>query len=154
VKVSFSAGSSQALSLEKGQLAHWTAPDGTLRTGHLDELNLMANPRTHLLDGKVLFPNEDGRLVPGLLVSFRIRTHDRPDALLLPRACVIGSGADAAVWVAAETASLVPVKLGLETVDQVEILGGVSEGQSVVQYGQTLLSDGVKINVVGTGKDS
>jgi len=148
VKVKFTAGSHQALNLEPGQLTVWTSPEGLERHGELSQLDLMADPRTHLLDGEVRFANEDGRLVPGLLVSFRVRTHQQSDAMLLPSGCLVDNQGADAVWVAGDTATLVPVTVGLRTTDQVEIVGGLTVGQRVVRHGQTLLSEGVKIKTV------
>ena len=152
VKVVFSAGGNQALALREGQPVRWTAPDGEVRTGTIGQLDLMADPDTHLLDGKALFPNPDGRLVPGLLVSFKVRTHHREDALILPRGCVVQGAAGDAVWVAGDAASLTSVTLGLRTADQAEVLAGLQEGQEVVLHGQTLLSEGAKIKTVGSGE--
>jgi membrane fusion protein (multidrug efflux system) len=148
VKVVFSAGSHQALSLKTGQLAVWTSPEGERLRGELAQLDLLADPETHLLDGEVRFANPDGRLVPGLLLSFEVRTDQREDALLVPSACIVEEGGQPAVWVVADTASLVPVTTGLATTDAVEILAGLEPGQQVVRHGQTLLSAGAKVKVV------
>lgn len=150
VKVVFEAGSHQALSLQPGQRATWTSPEGLERHGQVSQLDLMADPDTHLLEGEVRFENADGRLVPGLLVSFRVRTNQRLDALLVPAACLVSEDGQDAVWVAGDTATLVPVELGLRTADQVEITAGLREGQRVVRHGQTLLTEGVKIKTVAT----
>jgi len=149
VKVRFTAGSHQALSLEPGQLVVWTSPEGLERHGELSQLDLMADPGTHLLDGEVRFANEDGRLVPGLLVSFRVRTHLSSNTLLLPAACLVDNLGAAAVWTAGDTATLVPVTVGLRTADQVEIIDGLTVGQRVVRHGQSLLTEGVRIKTVG-----
>jgi membrane fusion protein, multidrug efflux system len=153
VKVKFSAGSNQALALEAGQPAVWTAPDGIGREGQISQLDLMANPQTHLLNGEVLFDNSDGTLVPGLLVSFRVRTQKRDNVLVLPKGCLVKDGNQDAVWVTNGHATLKPVQTGLKTDDEVEILVGLEAGQSVVRHGQTMLSEGVRIKNISAGKD-
>jgi RND family efflux transporter MFP subunit len=160
VVVKFSAGSSQALRLEEGLEAVWTSPEGTVRKGLVTQLDLMADPATHLLDGEARFDNSDGRLVPGLLVSFKVRTSQKVGALTIPAGCVMTHLDQKAVWVVDETAQLVPVQLGLSTVDEVEVVNGLQEGQQVVLHGQTLLREGVLVKDVtptsdlGAGKDS
>jgi len=155
VKVRFAAGSAQALALATGQTAALELSDG-VRTlyGEIGQLDLMADPETHLLEGEALFANDDGRLVPGLLVSFRVRTRHAEDVLAIPMRCLIDDGA--AVWVVggetgAETAARRPVVLGMENADRVEIVGGLVADEDVVLFGQTLLEDGVRVKRVGAG---
>lgn len=149
VKIKFTAGSAQALALAPGQQARWTTPEGEMRQGAVSQLDLMADPKTHLLAGESLFANPEGRLVPGLLVSFQVRTHLREDVLTLPEACLVKRDSQSFVWVADSTAKLTPVVTGLKTADRVEITSGLQEGQTVVLHGQTMLSEGVKIMVTG-----
>ena len=148
VKVVFTAGSNQALHLKEGQVAVWTAPDGSERSGRVSQLDLMADPATHLLEGEATFDNSDGLLVPGLLVSFKVRTADSQGALTVPGACVVHHLDQDAVWVVDGTAQLVNVELGLKTADSVEIVGGLKEGQEVVRHGQALLRMGALVKVV------
>lgn len=148
VLIKFKAGSGQALLLADGQLARWTTPDGDQQTGAISKLDLMADPKTHLLDGEVRFANPDGLLMPGLLVSFQIRTHHRNDALALPNACLVDHNGEAAVWTIDDRAALTHVTIGLRTPDQVEILDGLRNDQAVVLHGQTLLSEGALIKVI------
>ena len=41
-----------------------------------------------------------------------------------------------------------PVKLGITIDDKTEVVDGLKTGQTVVAKGQTLLSDGAKVNIV------
>lgn len=157
VKVRFAAGSRQALALAVGQLARWTAPDGARSLdGAVHQLDLMADPGTHLLEGEALFANPDGRLVPGLLVSLRVRTAHLEAALIVPGRCLVAAEGRDAVWVVdgEGKAVLRPVTLGLRTSDSVEIAAGLAAGERVVLHGQSLLSEGVKVKRVGAGEES
>ncbi len=154
VKIGFSAGSGQALALKEGLEAVWTDPEGRRHVGAVTQLDLMANPVTHLLEGEATFANEDGRLVPGLLISFQVRTHQRQGALVVPAAAIVTENGESKVWVTDGAASLRPVQVGLRTVDQVEILDGLRAGERVVLHGQTLLTEGVKTRDVSVGEES
>lgn len=172
VKLRFSAGSAQARALAVGQLVELVDGDpddgdpddgdpGDGR-GEISRLDLMADPKTHLLDGEALLPNTDGRHLPGLLLSFRVRTHHRPEALTLPNECLVpvdGGGDDddaAAAWIVtreggAAEAHLVPVTTGVKGRDEVEIVSGLAADAEVVKFGQTLLSEGAPVRVIERG---
>ncbi len=157
VKLRFEVGSGQALALAAGQKAVWMLPDGGEGgSGEIAQLDLMADSQTHLLEGEALFANADGRLLPGLLVSFRVRTVHREGALVVPKGCVVDVAGGRAVWVvdADGRAALRPVAIGVENTDKVEIIEGLTVGDSVVRHGQTLLEEGVLVKRVGTGEAS
>jgi membrane fusion protein (multidrug efflux system) len=157
VVLRFAAGSAQALALAAGQTARWILPDGgDGGVGEIGRLDLMADPLTHLLAGEARFPNPDGRLVPGLLVTFRVRTRGADDVVLLPADCLVEGPDGPSVWVVDPSlhAELRPVTKGLATVDRVEIAAGLRAGESVVRHGQALLAAGVLVRRVGAGEDS
>lgn len=153
----FEAGRGQALALEVGQTARWlTASGGVGGEGLLSQLDLMADPDTHLLSGEARFDNADGRLVPGLLIDLSVRVHGVDDALILPSACLVDGELGRAVWVVGESgrAELRPVTTGLAVADGVEITAGLRVGERVVTYGQTLLGAGTLVKRVDGGEES
>lgn len=147
VKVCFTAGSRQALALAIGQRALWDDPDGTVREGAVDRLDLRADPKTHLRAGEALFPNPDGRLVPGLLVTIRIRTDVREDVVRVPAPALVDGPA---VFVVDQSgvAHKRPVTVGATTTDVVEITSGLAAGEQVVRFGQGRLADGDHVKTV------
>jgi len=159
VIVKFTAGSRQAMVLEKGQRAVWFSSE----TGHdgegvISKLDLSADPSTRLLSGEALFANPEDRLVPGLLVSFRVLTGERLGVLKVPVVSLVQKNGDFSVYVIEDdgsgkkTARLRDVRPGLRTTDDVEILSGLTEGESVVVFGQTRLEDGSLIKVISSGE--
>ncbi len=155
IKVVFEAGSRQAMALETGQLAVWksdlTAEKGE---GMITRLSLSADPRTHLLEGEATFPNPEGKLVPGLLVSFEVETGSRSGVITIPSNCLIGNGGEYRVFTAEPDsggdlkARLVNVETGIVNTDHVEIVSGLKEGDMVVKFGQSKLEDGDLIKSV------
>jgi RND family efflux transporter MFP subunit len=158
VKVVFQAGSRQALELAIGQQAVLTLPDGELRTGVLSRLDLMADPSTHLLEGEVRFANHDGRLLPGLLLSFAVRTRHRPSALALPTECLVRTDQGDAIWVIAgggdaPVATLRRVDVGVATTDAFEVTAGLAAHETAVRFGQSLLYEGALVLIVNSGQE-
>jgi membrane fusion protein, multidrug efflux system len=160
VKIVFEVGSQQAMALREGQRARWaSAESGRSGEGRIARVDLMADPKTHLLEGAALFPNPAGSLVPGLLVSVRVLTGHREQAPAVPRECILTSAEGDYVYTldraAAGTpiARRTPVQTGLRTSDRVEIVGGLHPGAEVVRYGQSKLADGDRVHVVNTSKE-
>jgi membrane fusion protein (multidrug efflux system) len=159
VKVSFEAGSSQAVALETGQKALWSSNgNGTSGTGVLSRIDLSADPESHLVQGEALFPNRAGMLMPGAVLSFQVLTGERRDVIKIPVECLIESDGAAVVFTV-ETSqgdTLVArrrtVAMGLRTPDEVEIVSGLQEKDRVVRFGQTLLEDGDRVKIVRGGE--
>jgi membrane fusion protein (multidrug efflux system) len=160
VKIVFEAGSRQAMALEVGQKAVWSSRGtGLSGTGYISKLDLAADPKTHLVTGEACFSNGDGRLMPGLLVSFAALTGESRGVLKIPTRCLIESKEDGyRVYVAERTddgtyrANLRKVETALIAGDEVEIVSGLEEGELVVQFGQTLLNDGDRVKIVRGGE--
>ncbi len=160
VKIVFEAGSRQAMELTVGQRAVWSSRGtGRSGTGRVSKLDLAADPKTHLVAGEACFPNGGGGLMPGFLVSFRALTSERVGVVKIPIACLVEAD-DLAyqVFVAERSADgkvnarLRRIETGLRANDEVEVTSGLSEGELVVQFGQTLLDDGDPVNIVRGGE--
>jgi membrane fusion protein (multidrug efflux system) len=160
VKIVFEAGSMQAMELIVGQRAVWKSRGtGYSGRGYISKLDLAADPKTHLVSGEACFPNGEGRLMPGLLVTFDALTGERRGVVKIPRACLVGAnGQGYRVYVAERgadgtvSASLREVETGLGANDDVEIVSGIEEGELVIRFGQTLLNDGDLVKIVRGGE--
>jgi RND family efflux transporter MFP subunit len=155
VRVTFAAGSRQAAALRVGQKAVWeSGTDAESVTGAVSKVDLSADPTSRLINGEALFPNPDRALVPGTLIPFRVRTGERQRILKIPVDCLIETKGRYRVYVAEQGeggktfARLRDVTTGLRTTDEIEIMSGVKVGERVVEFGQTLLSDGDLIKIV------
>ncbi len=155
VRVSFSAGSRQAVALRKGQKAVWRSPSNSdSGVGIISRLDLAADPKSHLLRGEALFPNREGVLIPGLLLSFDVLTGSRSGVIKIPAIAVVERNNKKCIFVA-ETSSegqavarLRNVEVGLATSDEVEIRSGLKAGERVVIFGQSNLEDGDRVKIV------
>jgi membrane fusion protein (multidrug efflux system) len=157
VRIAFDAGSRQAMVLRRGQRAEWFSSEtGEQGEGSLTRLDLSADPETHLLAGEATFPNPDGRLIPGLLVSFRVLTGERRGVVTIPAACLVQHNGTTTVFVVdgegeADTVEQRVVSTGLRSSDEVEIVDGLAAGERVVSFGQTMIQDGTKVKIVRGG---
>jgi membrane fusion protein, copper/silver efflux system len=95
---------------------------------------------TRTLAARVVVPNRDGRLRPGMYATVRLSAPTRT-VLAVPRAAVIETGERAVVFVDMGRGDLMPheVSLGRVAGDYVELLGGVERGARVVTSAQYLL---------------
>jgi membrane fusion protein (multidrug efflux system) len=159
VRVSFEAGSRQAMALKAGQKAVWSSRmNGDSGTGTLTKIDLSADPSSHLVRGEALFPNPARKLIPGVVVSFNVLSGERRNVVKILTNCLIEKNGAYHVFVAEvggegkPVARLRVVEIGLRTTDEVEIVSGLAAGDRVVQFGQTLLEDGEPVKIVRGGE--
>jgi len=159
VRVSFEAGSRQAVAIRKGQRAVWRSTmNGDSGAGVIAKLDLSADPESHLVRGEALFPNAGGKLIPGILVSFEVLAGERRGIVKIPTGCLIEAQDAWHVFAAEEgdggklVARFRTVEPGLMTTDETEIKSGVSEGDRIVRFGQTTLDDGDIVKIVRGGE--
>jgi Cu(I)/Ag(I) efflux system membrane fusion protein/cobalt-zinc-cadmium efflux system membrane fusion protein len=102
---------------------------------HLDQT-------TRTVAVRATIDNSDHRLKPGMYAMVNIITKPIPDALLVPREAVIDTGTRQFVFVTKQTGHFDPRNVHMGLVgddDQVQILDGLTEGETVVTSGQFLL---------------
>lgn len=95
------------------------------------------------------FKDDSGKLRSGMFGRVRIVYDQRADALVVPRAALVGDNKDASVFVVEnDVAKRRKVTLGYADGGQVEIVDGLAEGEKVVTLGQAALRDGAKVQVI------
>jgi membrane fusion protein (multidrug efflux system) len=96
--------------------------------------------------------NSDGQLRPGMFVRTRLIFAERLDALTVPEEALVPVGTEQLVYrVVDGKAQRIKVRTGTRRGGTVEILDGLSQGDTVVTAGQMKLRDGVAVAVAGTG---
>ena len=83
---------------------------------------------------RLVLANPGGRIMPGMYASVELQPAAPREALVVPRGAVHQTGERAMVFVRAADGSLVPrdVRVGLAAGDVVEIVEGLSAGETVV----------------------
>jgi len=92
----------------------------------------------------------------GMSANIVVVLNERPNALVIPNQSVFASGNQSFVYVVQQDSSVlqVPVTLGLQLSDVVEVLNGLQNGMRVVQAGHQKLFPGAKILPVIMESDS
>lgn len=119
-----------------GQMVHadFEALPGDHRMGRISYVYPTINPDTRTARVRVALPNGNMRLKPGMYATLRIAGTSRADVLTIPRDAVLSTGERSIVFVKGSSGHLAPreVALGASNDERVEILRGLSVGDTVV----------------------
>jgi RND family efflux transporter MFP subunit len=125
-------------------------PDSPLR-GRIRRVFPAADPATRLVTVEVAL--ESGSLArPGYLARVRFRFDERNEVPLVPASAVLtgSSGEESAFIVEGGKAFRRPVETGLVSQGRVEIVSGLSVGETVVVEGGSALREGAAVRPVGS----
>lgn len=111
--------------------------------GEITHISRSADPKSRLFSVWIQVDNEGVQLTPGLLVDARVVVREKNDALVIPRDALIIRNEQLGVFTVNEEniAFFSPIKTGDENIQMVEVIQGLTEGQTVVIYGQNNLDD-------------
>ena len=124
---------------------------GRTFSGKVSRLYPTINAATHTFNAEVIVQNADRALRPGMFarVTVNFGTNHR---IVLPDRCIVKQEGTGQKFVYLlrndDTVSYVPVTLGRHMGAEYEVVDGVSEGDTVVSKGQTVLKDGIKVVVL------
>lgn len=126
--------------------------------GQIAYVGDLVDEKTRAVSVRVVVPNKEGRLKPGMFGTARIATGAPDDAgdssaLVIPKDAVQTVGDQDVVFepVDATRFRAVPVKLGRVTPTEVEVLAGLSPGAKVVSKGAFLLKS--ELSKAGWGEE-
>jgi membrane fusion protein, copper/silver efflux system len=119
-----------------------TSGDAREHAGKISLLIPEVEAATRTAQARIVLPNPDGALKPGMFVDVRLESELSPAAVLVPDMAVLRSGERDTVFLALPDGSFLPreVKLGPRTTgDEYQVLSGLKAGERVVVSGQFLL---------------
>ena len=153
VKLLVGISENEYTKVKKGDVVSLTvdALPGRTFTGKVNRLYPTINAATHTFNAEVIVQNADRALRPGMFARVTV-TFGVNHNIVLPDRCIVkqeGTG-QKFVYLLNEddTVSYVPVTLGRHIGAEYEVVDGVTEGDTVVSKGQTLLKDGIKVVVL------
>ncbi len=117
--------------------------------GRIIRISPVIDPNSGTFRVTLAIDDEQGKLRPGLFVTTKIvtATHDR--ALLVPKRAVVYDDGYPHVFVVQDsTARKIQLDVGFEDTRNLEVLSGVSPGDSIVVVGQNGLKDQARVRVI------
>jgi RND family efflux transporter MFP subunit len=114
-------------------------------TGKIARFSDQIDPATRTMHTEVTVPNPSFELVPGMYASVRIPLHSATNVLTIPVQAIQFTGAGQGVALIVNSQKRLEkreVKLGLQTAAEVEVLSGLSEGDTVVFGEQNQFKEG------------
>lgn len=123
--------------------------DGTMydQTGSLYFSDNSVNASTGTILTEALFPNKEGKLMPGYYVNVTIERKEPVSAIVIPQRAIMENQDGTSVYVVGENnvISLKKVKTGIVSAPYIEITEGLGEGDLVVIEGLQNLKSGIKV---------
>ena len=119
----------------------FAALPGEHRMGRISYIYPTLNPETRTMRVRVVLANPNLTLKPGMYATIRIAGRARANVLTVPRSAVLSTGERSIVFVREANGILTPreVALGTTSDDRIEVLRGVSAGETVVASGTFLV---------------
>jgi HlyD family secretion protein len=123
--------------------------------GRVARVAPVLDPATRTATMEVEIPNGDNRLKPGMYARISLTVEERKNTLVAPKNAVIDFENKRGVWVpnTDRRAQFVPVTLGLEGPEQIEILSGLSEGDRFVTTGAGAVRNNDQLIIAGEPTD-
>jgi membrane fusion protein (multidrug efflux system) len=121
--------------------------------GRIARVAPVLDPATRTAPIEIEIPNSDNRLKPGMYARISLTIEERKNALLAPKEAVVDFENKRGVWVPNDErrAQFVPVTLGIEGPEQVEITAGLTEGQRFVVAGAGAVRNNDQLVIAGEG---
>jgi RND family efflux transporter MFP subunit len=120
-------------------------------SGKIGRISPVLDPATRTAEMEVEVPNPGYRLKPGMYARINLQVEERKNTLVAPKQAVVDYDNQRGVFMTNEErkAVFVPVKLGLEEGDRVEITAGIKEGDTIVTVGAGALRNGDQLVLPG-----
>lgn len=133
-----------------GQKAEMTLPylPGKSWLGQINYIYPSLDPKSQTLRVRMMFENQTGDLKLNMFGDVKIYADPRKDTIVIPRKSVIYTGKETRVVIKHEQGrySTRPIKIGIESDDQVEVLEGLKEGETIVTSAQFLIDSESSLN--------
>jgi len=116
---------------------------GRIFYGDIDYIYPTLNPKSRTQQIRIVIPNNDLKLKPGMFADVLIFEQDTEEVLTIPVSAIINSGSEKIVFVSSEIGKYEPrtITTGLSdnTKGYVQVKSGLLEGDLIVLSGQFLL---------------
>lgn len=119
--------------------------------GRIARVAPVLDPATRTAEIEIEVPNGDYRLKPGMYARMDVTIESRQGTTLVPKVSVVDyTGTRGVFTMTAENkAKFVPIEIGIEDSDRVEVRNGLSVGDTVVTNGASSLRDNDTLVMAG-----
>ena len=124
-------------------------------SGKIARVAPVLDPATRTATMEVEIPNNDHKLKPGMYARINLTVEERKNTLVAPKNAVIDFENKRGVWMPNDQkrAAFVPVTLGIEGPEQIEILTGLKEGDRFVTTGAGAVRNNDQLLIAGEASD-
>jgi RND family efflux transporter MFP subunit len=137
----------QALGAESATIEAVIPGETKRATGQVTMIENSVDPATGMVTVRATMPNKDELLWPGTLVTTELTLRVEPQAVVVPSTAVqVSQNGNFVYIINGDVAKMQPVKVERTVGDQSVIASGLTGGETVVIDGQSLLSNGARVN--------
>jgi RND family efflux transporter MFP subunit len=119
--------------------------------GKIARVAPVLDPSTRTAPIEIEIPNPGNRLKPGMYARITLTIEERKNVLVAPKNAVIDFENRRGVWIPTDDAraKFVPVELGIEGTDTIEIVSGLQEGDRFVTTGAAAVRNNDQLVIAG-----
>ncbi len=119
--------------------------------GRIARVAPVLDPATRTASMEIEIANNDKRLKPGMYARVSLTVEERKGTLVAPKSAVVDFENKRGVWMPNEDgrAKFMPVQLGIEDMDRIEITAGLKEGDKIVTTGATAVRNNDQLVIAG-----
>jgi membrane fusion protein (multidrug efflux system) len=130
-----------------------TRGDDQLRVAKILAIEPKIDPATRTLRIRAIYPNTDGKVLPGSFAEVKLDLQDNVESYLVPtQALIPGIRGQKAFVVKGGKAKSVDVVTGIRNDSTIQVLKGLKEGDSLIVTGVMVLRDDAAIKIIKAGK--
>lgn len=147
LKIDFAIPEKYATMVRKGDkvLFNTQSVNRTLE-GEVYAIEPKIDPNTRTLPIRAIYPNRDLHVLPGAFAEVELLMQQAEDAVMIPSEAVIAELKGQKVFVAKQgKAEPKPVEIGTRTDREVQVLSGLSDGDTVITTGILQLRPGTSV---------
>jgi RND family efflux transporter MFP subunit len=116
--------------------------------GKITRVSLSPDPATKLYLVEITVDNADGKLRPGAVTTASILVDEKTGVVLVPLDALIERQNQTYVYrVMSNRAALSEITIGTADVDEVEVIDGLADGDTVIFRGQYRLTDQARVKI-------
>ena len=106
------------------------------------------DPNNHSFAIRGLYPNTDGKLMPGRFASVELKTQEFDDAITIPSQAIVPEmGIDKVFLYKNGKAEPVSITKGIRNDARVQVLQGLNLGDTIITSGTLQLRTGLKVTL-------